>query len=157
MTTGNNRDSQELVFYKFVIGSLPTAVLTVNSDLKITGFNPCAEKVTGYSAKEAIGKHCGKILQGGMCSTQCPLRAALGGHSPISLIETTIVNKNGATIPVRLNTAGLFDNKNQLIGGVESFQDISRLKSLEREKDNIVSMFAHDMKSSLILIGGFSL
>jgi two-component system phosphate regulon sensor histidine kinase PhoR len=40
---------------------------------------------------------------------------------------------------------------------VESFQDISRLKTLEREKDNLTSMFAHDMKSSLTIIGGFVL
>ena len=157
MTTRNNKDSHDLVFYKFVIDSLPTAVLTVNADLKITGFNSWAAKVTGYSAKEALGKYCGEILQGGMCSGQCPLKTTLKGHRPIALVETTIVNKEGATIPVRINTAGLFDDKNRLIGGVESFQDISRLKTLERERVSLISMFAHDMKSSLTIIGGFAL
>jgi len=56
-----------------------------------------------------------------------------------------------------MNTAGLFDDNGHLIGGVESFQDISRLKNLEREKNNLVSMFAHDMKSSLTIMGGFVL
>jgi two-component system phosphate regulon sensor histidine kinase PhoR len=56
-----------------------------------------------------------------------------------------------------MNTAGLFDGDGQLIGGVESFQDISQLKTLEREKENLISMFAHDMKSSLSIIGGFVL
>jgi two-component system phosphate regulon sensor histidine kinase PhoR len=54
-----------------------------------------------------------------------------------------------------MNTAGLFDDDGHLIGGVESFQDISRLKVLEREKNNLISMFAHDMRSSLTIIGGF--
>ncbi|MBW1802741.1 MAG: HAMP domain-containing histidine kinase [Deltaproteobacteria bacterium] len=81
----------------------------------------------------------------------------MNGHRPVSLIETTIVNKWGVNLPVRMNTAGLFDDNGHLIGGVESFQDISRLKSLEREKDNLISMFAHDMKSSLTIIGGFAL
>jgi signal transduction histidine kinase len=40
---------------------------------------------------------------------------------------------------------------------VEAFQDISSLKAMEREKDNLISMFAHDMKSSLTIIGGFVL
>jgi two-component system phosphate regulon sensor histidine kinase PhoR len=40
---------------------------------------------------------------------------------------------------------------------VEAFQDISALKAMERERDNIISMFAHDMKSSLTIIGGFVL
>ncbi len=149
--------SPDLTFYRFIIDSIPSAVLTVNADLKITGFNPWAEKITGYSKKEALGQYCGEILQGGMCLAHCPLRTVLKGHRPVSLVETTIVNKWGETVPVRMNTAGLFDDNDHLIGGVESFQDISRLKSLEREKDNLISMFAHDMKSSLTIIGGFVL
>jgi PAS domain S-box-containing protein len=155
MTTGDNKDFHDVAFYRFVIDSLPTAVLTVNADLKITGFNPWAEKITGYSKREALGKYCGEILKGGMCDANCPLKTAMNGNKPVSLVETAIVNKWGETIPVRINTAGLFDNNDRLIGGVESFHDISRLKSLEREKGNLISMFAHDMKSSLTIIGGF--
>ncbi|MDY7037420.1 MAG: PAS domain-containing protein [Thermodesulfobacteriota bacterium] len=60
----NNGDVHDLMFYRFVIDSLPTAVLTVNSDFKIRGFNPWAEKVTGYTEAEAISRYCGDILQG---------------------------------------------------------------------------------------------
>ena len=153
----NEANAQALTFYKFVINSLPTAVFTVNADLKITGFNPWAEKVTGYSAVEALGNYCGNILKGGMCNENCPLKTVLHGDAPISLLTTTIHNKQGESISVRLNTAGLFDDKGKLVGGVESFQDISMIKALEREKGNLISMFAHDMKSSLTIIGGFIL
>jgi two-component system phosphate regulon sensor histidine kinase PhoR len=157
MINGNRKDSKDLVFYKFIIENLPSAVLTVNSDLQITGFNPWAEKITGYSMKEVVGRYCGDILQGGMCHANCPLKTVLKGHRPLSLLETTIVNKWGETIPVRINTGGLFDDSGHLIGGVESFQDISHLKKLEREKGNLISMLAHDMKSSLTIVGGFAL
>jgi len=153
---GNDNHLHDLAFYRFVIDSLPTAVLTVNADFKITSFNPCAEKVTGYTEAEAMGRFCGDILQSGMCRLHCPLRTAVRGKKPVSLVETTIRNKGGETIPVRINTAGLFDDEARLIGGVESFQNISRLKALEREKDNLISMLAHDMKSSLTVIGGFT-
>jgi signal transduction histidine kinase len=72
-------------------------------------------------------------------------------------IETTLQNKNGETIPVRMHTAALLDHDGALIGAVEAFQDISSMKEAEREKDNLISMFAHDMKSSLTIIGGFVL
>ncbi|MCK5488004.1 MAG: PAS domain-containing protein, partial [Desulfobacterales bacterium] len=86
----NEKDkySSDLTFYRFIIDSIPSAVLTVNADLKITGFNPWAEKITGYSKKEALGKYCGEILQGGMCLAHCPLRTVLKGHRPVSLVET---------------------------------------------------------------------
>lgn len=157
MINGDSKDSKDLIFYKFIIENLPSAVLTVDADLKITGFNPWAERVTGYSAKEVLGRYCGDVLQGGMCHSHCPLRTVLKGHKPLSLMETKIVDKRGETLPVRINTAGLFDDNGHLIGGVESFQDISHLKKLEREKDNLISMLAHDMKSSLTIVGGFAL
>ena len=149
--------SSTLAFYRFIIDSLPTGVITVNADRKITGFNPWAEKITGYSLEESLGQYCGAILQGSMCETNCPLKSAINNHMPVSLATTTIINKWEETIPIRMSTAGLFDDKGSLIGGVESFQDISRLKKLEREKENIISMAAHDMKSSLTIIGGFAL
>ena len=72
-------------------------------------------------------------------------------------MESTVQTRTGKTIPVRMNVAALFGDKGELIGGVESFQDISALKILERERNNMISTFAHDMKSSLTIIGGFTL
>ncbi|MGD8369999.1 MAG: PAS domain-containing sensor histidine kinase [Syntrophobacterales bacterium] len=148
---------QDLAFYKFVIQSLPVAVVTVNAELKITGFNPWAEKLTGYSAKEVVGRYCGDILQGGMCHMECPLRTVIDRRDPTVHIETTIQNKMGQTIPVRMSTAALLDEDHKLMGGLEAFHDISQLKALELEKANLMSMFAHDMKSPLIAIQGFVL
>jgi len=154
----NGADIQDdIALFRFIIHSLPVGVFTVNSELKITSFNPRAEEVTGYSAKEAMGRFCGEILHGGMCDIHCPLKTVINHENPIVRIETTIQNKRGEIIPVRMNTAALLDEYGKLIGGVEAFQDISYLKSLEREKTNLISLFAHDMKSSLTIIGGFVL
>jgi len=150
-------NGHDLNFYRFVINSLPIAVVTVNSEFKITGFNPWAEQLTGYSEKEAVGHYCGEILQGGMCKINCPLRAVIKKRQTVIRMDTTITDRSEKTIPVRMNTAGLFDDEGRLLGGLEAFQDISHLKALEREKANLISMFAHDIKSSLAVIGGFVL
>lgn len=144
-------------FYRLVIDSLPTGVLTVNSEMRVTGVNPWAEKIIGFRADEVLGKFCGEVLKGDRCKTQCPVRAVLDSREPLSLMETTIENKWGEKIPVRMSCNGLFDDQGNLIGGVESFDDISHLKALEREKDNLISMLAHDIKSSVSIIGGFAL
>ena len=156
-TADNNRKTpHDMSFYRFVINSIPTAVLSVNADLKITGFNPKATAETGYTEKEVLGHYCGEILRGGMCTEQCPLKSALKEHRPVSFVATTIRKKNGETIPVRMNSAGLFDDDGRLLGAVESFWDISPLKAMQRERDNLISMFAHDMKSSITIIGGIA-
>jgi two-component system phosphate regulon sensor histidine kinase PhoR len=154
---GAEENFQNIAFYSFIIDSLPVGILTVSPELKVTSFNRWAERITGYSAQEAVGRYCGDVLQGGMCKTNCPLRTAINRQHPEVRIDSTITNRHGEIIPVRMNTAALLDDNGSLIGGVEAFQDISRLKTLEREKDNLISMFAHDMKSSLTVIGGFVL
>jgi PAS domain S-box-containing protein len=157
MVVENHKTSQDLIFYRFIIDSLPVGVLTVSPQMKVTSFNPWAESLTGYSADEALGNYCGDILQGGMCGSNCPLKSAIDQQQSIVRIETMIQNKAGEPIPVRMHTAALLDSSGSLIGAVEAFQDISSLKAAEREKDNLISMFAHDMKASLTIIGGFVL
>jgi len=151
-----NHDIPQLTFHRFVIDHVPCAVMTVNSDFKISSVNPWAEKLTGYSAAEAIGRYCGDILQCSMCKDLCPLRGAVRGGEPVVNVETTIRNKGGETIPVTMNTAALLNDRGELVGGVEAFQDISHIKALEREKANFVSMIAHDIKSPIVAIGGFA-
>lgn len=152
-----NTPASDVAFYRFVIDSLPVGVLTVNPQMQITSFNPWAETLTGYSEKEALGRFCGDILRGGMCKLHCPLKTAIDQRLPMVRMESSIRNKAGETIPVRMHTAAMLDKKAHLIGAVEAFQDVSSIKAMEREKDNLISMFAHDMKSSLTIIGGFVL
>lgn len=156
-STGQKIGYGDLAFYRFIIDSIPVGVLTVDSELRISSFNHWAEKLTGYRAEEAMGRFCGDVLQGGKCSIQCPLKTIFSLKNPISRLDSTIQNRDGEVIPVRMNTAALLDDQGELLGGVEAFQDISYRKALEREKDNFVSMVAHDMRSSLSIIGGFVL
>ncbi|NWG04266.1 MAG: PAS domain-containing sensor histidine kinase [Syntrophaceae bacterium] len=151
------REVHDLTFYKFAIESLPVAVITVDPELRITGFNSSAEEVTGYSKEETIGQHCDEILKGELCKVNCPLRTVLNHRGSIVRTESTICNKFGEAVPIRQHAAGLLDDDGKLVGGLEAFVDISHSKALEREKANLISMFAHDMKSPVISIQGFIL
>jgi PAS domain-containing protein len=62
---GAEKDFQNIAFYSFIIESLPVGILTVSPELKVTSFNRWAERITGYSEKEAVGRYCGDVLQGG--------------------------------------------------------------------------------------------
>jgi len=161
MNTGNPKIGQlsydDPTFSSFIIDSLPVGVITVDSKLRITSFNAWAEKITGYSTAEIQGAFCGDILHGEKCGVWCPLKTIISRQNPILSLESTIQNREGIKIPVRMNTAALINDRGELLGAVEAFQDISDLKALEREKDNFVSMVAHDMRSSLSIMGGFSL
>src|SRR4030042_5183785 len=157
MAVRDSGEVHDLTFFKFAIESLPVAVMTVDPELRITGFNSSAEEVTGYSKEETIGRYCDEILKGELCEISCPLRTILNDQRSVVRTESTICNKFGETVPIRQHAAGLFDDNGTLIGGLEAFVDISHSKAMEREKANLISMFAPDMKSPLISIQGFVL
>lgn len=46
-------NDESLKFHRFVINSLPTGVVTVDSGMYVTGVNPWAEQMLGYGLAEA--------------------------------------------------------------------------------------------------------
>ena len=142
---------------RFAVNSIPIALVALDSERKITAFNVWAEKLTGFSAKEAIGGTCADILQTDICGGDCPMAKIARLRRPIVELEATIKNKQGEEIPVRISAAGLFAEDGTLVGGVEALQDISRPKKMERERNTFISMFAHDMRSSVTGIRGLVL
>ena len=140
-----------------LVQSLPVGMISVDPEFRITEINAQGEKILGYSQEEVLGRSCGVVLRSEVCQNQCPIRRALSQQQPTSPIDTTFTSKDQTRKAVRLQAAGLYDAEGKLIGGVEVFQDVSQLKALERERANLVSMFAHDMKNPLVGIQGFAL
>ena len=140
-----------------LVNSLPVGVISVDPHFRITEINPQGLAILGYEAQEALGRPCHEVLRSEACERRCPIKSSLGSRQPIGPVDTTFVSKDGVRKAVSLRASGLYNTEDELIGGVEVFQDVSQLKALERERANLVSMFAHDMKTPLVGIQGFAL
>ena len=143
-------------FCHLILDNIPVAVVTMDADFNITSFNIPAEDLTGYSASEAIGKPCSAILHSKKFSTESPLKNLKEVGVPTSGIEAELINRYDEHIPVRLSTALIENDDSAVVGFLEIIEDISREKSLEREKNNFQNMLAHDMKSPLVAILGLT-
>jgi PAS domain S-box-containing protein len=140
--------------YRFVLDSIPLAMVAMDYDSKITSFNKQAEKLTGYSTDEAVGRPCYEILNSSRCEYDCPLHAVQRVREPSSGLEAEIINRHGEHIPVRIGAASLLNEDNHFTDYLEVIEDVSREKRIQREKNNFLSMIVHDMKSPLIGISG---
>jgi two-component system, OmpR family, phosphate regulon sensor histidine kinase PhoR len=137
----------------FIVQSMADAVITVDGDMRITDFNKAAEKLTGYTRQEALGMSCGKVLQSSMCGRECPLKMAMSDGEAVTR-EAVLHNRHGQDIEVMLAASALRDDQGNLLGGVETFKDISPFKMIEKERRYLVSMFAHDLKSPVVSVAG---
>jgi len=116
-----------------ILHSITDGVLTVDKEWRVTSFNPAAEKITGFKTEDVIGKHCYEILQSKTCKEDCPLRKTMETETSVYDYEIEIINARGETIPISVNTALLIDEANNIIGGVETFRDLSTYKHLREE------------------------
>lgn len=116
-----------------ILDSIADGVFTVDSDWKITSFNRAAEKITGISRKEAVGRHCWEVFRASICESFCSLRHTVETGSPVVNQSIFIVNSEGNRVPISISTALLKDNIGSVIGGVETFRDLSLVETLKKE------------------------
>ena len=116
-----------------VLESISDGVFTVDTEWRIRFFNRAAEEITGVSRKEAIGQRCSDVFRSSMCGHTCALQQTLKTRKPIIGKSGYIINANGARIPISISTAVLKDAKGHVLGGAETFRDLSEIESLRQE------------------------
>jgi PAS domain S-box-containing protein len=131
---------------RLIFNNISDGVFTVDRNCVITTFNRAAERITGFSRRDAIGKHCFDIFRTEVCHRQCALKDTLKTHDPIENARVTIITRDGRELPIQVTTTMLKDDEDNLIGAVEFFRDISEIehlrKSLEQKRalEDIVSV-----------------
>ena len=116
-----------------ILDSINEGVFTVGEEWRITSFNGAAERITGVTREEAIGRHCSEVFHANICETACALRRTMSDGQPIVNTTAHIVNHAGQRVPIRISTALLKDDEDHVIGGVETFQDLSQVEELKKE------------------------
>lgn len=133
-------------FYKELLENLYDGVYYVDKDRKINFWNKGAEKITGYTKKEVLGRSCQDnilrhITDDGkeLCVHGCPLEKTLK-DGKIRDSNVYLHHKTGHRVPVAVKTTPIKDKKGHIIGSVEIFSDnshktefIKKIKLLQKE------------------------
>jgi PAS domain S-box-containing protein len=120
---------------EIILESVSDGVFTVDHEWRITSFNRAAEKITGIPRDEALGKHCCDVFRSNICETDCALRRTMDQGKAFVDTSTYIVNSKKQCIPVVVSTSLLKDGDGIVLGGVETFRDMSLIEELRKELD----------------------
>lgn len=133
-------------FYKDIIDNLYDGVYFVDRDRVITYWNKGAERITGYSASQTLGRACrdnllNHVTANGMqlCLHNCPLAAAMEDGN-VREAEVFLHHADGHRVPVVIRASAIRNRRGEIIGAVESFSNNSsvidtrsKLRALRRE------------------------
>lgn len=116
-----------------ILESISDGVFTVDRQWRITSFNRAAEEITGVPRREAIGRRCAEVFRSSMCGSGCALQQTLKTGKPVIGKSGYIIDAAGERIPISVSTAVLRDGEGCVIGGAETFRDLTEVEALRQE------------------------
>ena len=120
--------------------SIGDAVITTDSNGLITFLNPVAEKLTGWSLSEAVGKPLLKVFNIINESTgkkpPNPVKKILEKGLVIELANhTVLISRNGQKIPIDDSGAPIKDEYGNILGAVLVFRDITEQRKAKKDME----------------------
>lgn len=118
-----------------LLATIPDGVMAVDVRGRICAWNHVMETLTGYSAGDVCGEPC-SILGCDQCETHANEGAKtcslLRGEVDELSMECEIRSSGGKRLPVLKNVGVVRDAAGRVLGLVESFADLRKVKRLER-------------------------
>ena len=129
-----------------ILANVADGIVAVDRDGKVVLWNPAAERVTGVSQSEALGRTPTEALGR-------PLDADGGRYGGSRLLP---IRRGGEEVWLSLSEAVMTDPAGAVAGRIYAFRDISAERSVEQMKSDFVSTVSHELRTPLTSIYGFA-
>ena len=149
-----------------IVDSSDDAIVSKTLEGVITSWNRGAEKLFGYAAAEAIGKHISLIIPEDRISEEDYVIGKVRHGETVDHFETLRRAKDGRSIDISLTVSPIKDAQGRIIGASKIARDITDRKRAEqavhehrrqlveadRLKDEFMAMLAHELRNPLAAI-----
>lgn len=146
--------------HESTVKSLMSGLLTTDQLGRVTSFNPEAERITGRTARDAIGRDVEEIIPG---IRELAIGATEDGVGENSRARMPYCNRHGAELHLGLAAYLLKDADGAAFGFVVIFQDVTSVVEMERELrrserlaavGELSASIAHEVRNPLAAISG---
>lgn len=116
-----------------IVSSSKDAIIGVGLDDIVTSWNPGAEKLLGYSAREAIGQSIYMLVRPERAGKEQRLPDQIAPGATVADSETTFWHKDGRALDISVTVSPILDDEKARIGTSYIAHDITERKQLEKE------------------------
>jgi PAS domain S-box-containing protein len=116
-----------------IVDSSDDAIASKGLDGIITSWNKSAERLFGYAAKEAVGRHIGLIIPRERLQEEASIIERVTRGERVDHFETVRIRKDGALRDVSVTISPVRDSSGQVVGASKVARDITERKRAEND------------------------
>ena len=137
-------------------------IITVDSSLRITGFNQAMETMTAWHPHEVIGRFYYDVLrpsdpQGKTLGLdRDPLLQAISTGRTVLNRELILLTRDGQRVNVSVTAAAIQAPQGQPSSGVLNVRDITRTREAEQLRSTFLSVVSHELQTPIAIIKGYA-
>lgn len=160
-----------------IIENSASGVLILSPDRRVQVMNRALAAMTGWSAEEARGEPCWKILplensslgsaEGVAGQNLCaaheapPLPHEIDPARPEQAqtsyyVEGDLLRPGGSRLTLGVTYTPLYDSEGRLLNIIGNVVDITRFREAEQMKSTFISVISHELKTPVALIKGYA-
>jgi PAS domain S-box-containing protein len=122
-----------------VLDNLKEGIIAHDMNRRIFFFNHEAERITGYSRNDVVGKNCREAFGSPFCGERCSFKQDSPTLAERSDYTLNITSKSGETRRIEMTVTGMKDANGKFVGVLTSFRDISDLIRLKMRVGELTS------------------
>lgn len=130
--TPNQLVEEKMAHLAAIVESSDDAIISKTLDGIITSWNKAAERIFGYTAAEAIGRHITMLIPPDRLQEEPLIVERLKKGERVDHFETKRVTRDGKMLDISLTISPIRDNNGRVMGASKIARDITAQKAAEK-------------------------
>ncbi len=126
-----------------IVESSEDAIIGMTLGGQITSWNRGAQRIYGYSAAEALGRHISMLLPAEREAGQVEQLARVGAGERVAHVESAHRRSDGQLVDVSVSLSPILDQDRRVIGASSVARDVTERRRAERELERLAQAAEH--------------